>query len=222
MWQSETVERALFKWPKWRQSIISQWAAEPESHLNALQYQLQAIAAQELGRLGFPSCPSLENYWICCITSDYNLEYPTSFKNIVAPSWISTSQIHGYKIQGGFRGLPPCVLDEDAIQVERRCYPWLTQKQLFPNQMFLPQEHLFYTVLRQVKGRPPSTGKIGKHPVLSDRLAVRCAALKDSGRTYVEIARELDLPITRPNFTKQSDAARHLVQRGKRLIAEIR
>ena len=216
MWKSETVERALFKWPIWKRSIISQWSNSPSER------QLQAMAAQELESLGFPSCLSLENYWISCITSDYNLDYPPSFKRIVAPEWISTSKSCGHNISGDFRILPPRVFDENDLKYEQRFYPFLNEEQLFHGQMFLPQKHPFYTVLHQVKGRPPSKGKVGKHPMLSDRLAVQCAALKVSGSTYVDIACELDLNITRPYKSEQSDTAKHLVQRGRRLIAETR
>jgi len=53
-------------------------------------------------------------------------------------------------------------------------------------------------------------------------LAVKYAVLKDSGMTYVEIARRLGLPVKEPYCSEQSDTARHLVQGGRKLIAELR
>jgi hypothetical protein len=39
--------------------------------------------------------------------------------------------------------------------------------------------------------------------------------------TYVEIARELNLPRHKYYFSEQSDTARHLSARGRKLIEEV-
>jgi hypothetical protein len=49
----------------------------------------------------------------------------------------------------------------------------------------------------------------------------KCAAFKDSGMSYVEIAKQLKLPVTTPELSEQSDVARHLVRRGRTLLREL-
>lgn len=68
-----------------------------------------------------------------------------------------------------------------------------------------------------MKGRPPTRGKIGALPHYSDRLAVKCAALKNTGITYSNIGEQIkselaDVQVVQGN---QADIAQYLVGRGK-------
>lgn len=76
-------------------------------------------------------------------------------------------------------------------------------------------------MLKDIRGRPGIRGKRGHIPRYPDRLAVQCAALKDGGMSYVEIAERFHLPVTTPIFSDQSDVARHLVRRGRKLLREL-
>ena len=64
-----------------------------------------------------------------------------------------------------------------------------------------------------------------RHLKYGDRLAVKCAAFKDLGKTYLEVARQYGLPIQERHHyyeSAQSDLAIHLVGRGRKLLREIR
>ena len=89
MWQPKRVELALFRWPKWRQSIIDQWV-KSRGVINELSYDdLRDKAREEVQKLGFSSSLFLETYWVCCIASNCSLDYPVTYDKIVIPDWLS-------------------------------------------------------------------------------------------------------------------------------------
>ncbi|MBA7631414.1 hypothetical protein ES703_38945 [subsurface metagenome] len=229
MWQSRNVERALFSWPKWRQSIVAQWT-NLSSNLEKLDVgQLRRLVSGELNTLSFPSSLWLEIYWICCVTCDYNQDNPTTFENMAIPDWLPALYnplLWHYKIESGMRPLLPPIQNEKdiAFQVKQIFGPNFTDiTRFYPGEqawaMFLPSGHELYEILSKFKGRPKISKGHGKASSLSDRLAVRCATLKDDCRkTYVEIARQCGLSVTRPYDSWQSDETRHLVNRGREVI----
>lgn len=123
MWNPEKVERALFRWQKWRQSIVTQWI-NLEVEIESLTLgQLKAKARRELRKLSFPANLWLELYWICCITSDYNLDHLSSFDNIVIPTWLRLPfdpSLRWYKIELGTRMYPPWIWNEGDVEFEVR------------------------------------------------------------------------------------------------------
>ena len=227
MWKHKTVERALFLWQKWLQSIIVQWMNPQDDIKKLVLDQLKVKARQELQKLGFPVCLWLELYWICCIASDYHLEHQSSFENIVVPPWLPLPfdpALSWYRIESGTRIYPPDILDEGDIKFIEQHYGvrLLGGDNFFEQEprIFLPSRHEFYQTLNKLKGRPRISGKPGRPPHYSDRLAVCCATLKDQrSMSYVEIADEFGLSSVRYYQTFQSDTARHLVRRGRKLIS---
>lgn len=237
MWKPKNVERALFTWGKWRQSIISQWL-NPEKDLEEFTLkQLRGKVRQELRTLGLPTSTWLELYWICCTVSEYNLDDWNTFNNIVVPAWL----LSRYERIMGFDNLywlrnpisrvyPPEIWDEGDVDYmtrrvtgkqdidERdRIYPW----EEWP-WIFLPSRYELYEFLNKLKGRPrEKSRKPGNRPSYPDSLAVKCAVLNEKhDMTHVEIAIKFGLPITKPYDSRQSDIVRHLVDRGRKLITE--
>lgn len=221
------MERALFRWQKWRRSIISQWV-EPYKKLEEMPPdQLKLEARQELQKLNLPVTILLELYWICSVTSDYNLDYPSSFDRIVIPDWLSLPPkpspfVHFPKLKLGARIYPPHVMGEKDKEFFMYQHGLEAIDISYPSEdifwIFLTAEHEFFYVLKQLKGHPKRCGKPGRVPSYSDRLAVQCTVLKDSGSTYVTIAKQLGLPVKKPYETLQSDSAKSLIQRGRKLI----
>ena len=232
MWSHENVERALFSWQKWQQSIVQQWIIGEGEFIGLAYDELREKVQQELTRMDFPTSMWLEIYWVCCVISDYNLDDWNTYDNIVIPAWLLSTDY------------PYRVLDQ--IKVKKRCYPpelWnerdidffarqylggeLTDRSiLYPSErhfrIFLPSQHEFYEALNKFKGRPRVSRKRGKQSKYSDRLAVRCAVMKDKyGMTFVDIANKFDLPCTKPYESWQSDVARQLVERGRKLIQRL-
>ena len=241
MWQPKTVERALFKWQKWRMSIISYWAESPQKTGAFLPEQLECRARWGLEDLGFPSSLLLRVYWLSCVDSDYNFDYPISIENIrmpdllVIPSDLKPTQrfhnIHKIKplpkLKPRLRIYPPMVITEKDIEfyISQWGYEaWFFKSLLYPQEnddaIFLPPKHEFYSLLNRARGRPRGSIKSGRIPLYSDRLAVACAVLKESGSTYVEIAKQLGLPFSKPYASEQSDIVRHLVKQGAKLVSE--
>ncbi len=227
MWQPQTVERALFRWAKWRKSIIDTWMlAETEPVLLLKQMALRVDGALE--NLGLPASLWLKLYWMCCVTSDYNLDYEASLSNIVIPAWFPPVSFSVYKLEPGIRMCPPRVLDEGDIEFDawHEGYWGLANQHLFyPGycafDIFLPSGHELYLVLNKLRGRPKKSRNVGRLHY-SDRLAAQCFALKDGcNMTYVEIAERLNLRITKPWESRQSDVAVHLVGRGGKLLGEL-
>jgi len=219
MWQPNTVERALFQWKKWRNSIIRNWAG--------WKYDKdwpKKVVSQELKELGFPASFLLEIYWISCLTSDYNLDYPTTYARIATPAGIKKG---GYEINPGIKIYPPQIIREEDLKFESRQYGFSrdTLIQLYSdyssNRLLLKSDHDLLGVLKDLRGRPGIRGKQGHIPRYHDRLAVQCATLKDSSMSYVEVAKRFHLPVTRRYSSDQSDVARHLVRRGRKLLREL-
>jgi hypothetical protein len=219
MWQPNTVERVLFRWKKWRDSIIRNWAGEEYDE----DWPKKAVG-QELKELGFPASFPLEIYWISCLTSDYNLDYPNTYARIVTPSGLKKG---GFEVNPGIKIYPPQVIREKDVEFESSQYgiPRDALIRLYSHassdRLLLKSDHEFLSVLKDLRGRPGIRGKQGPIPHYHDRLAVQCAALKDSGMSYVEIAKRFGLPVTRRYSSYQSDVARHLVCRGRKLLREL-
>lgn len=207
MWQPKQVERALFRWRKWRCSLIHQWVSETELHELSLD-DLRLRVKGELQKLGLEG-PNMALYWICSVVSDCNLDYEMSFEKIIIPPWMVS-------LVGDSR-LEARVYPSFLIMSER------DRDFLSPMCMILPPDHELYPVIETLRGRPRKLQKLGGLPKYPDRIAVRCAALKQSGKTYVEIARLLGLDVTNGEeheLSERSDITRHLVNRGRRLMSE--
>lgn len=83
--------------------------------------------------------------------------------------------------------------------------------------MFLPLGHELHSLLIRSRGRARNVRRVGRPPNYSDRLAVTCATLWPDMK-HVNIADKLGLPSYEPYESRQSDAVRHLVNRGQTLI----
>jgi hypothetical protein len=219
MWRPNTVERALFRWKKWRNSIIKHWAVWKYD-----KDWLEKVVSQELGELGLPASSLLEIYWISCLTSDYNLDYTTTYARIVTPTGLKKG---GFEVNPGIKIYPPQVIREEDVKFESSQYgiPRDALIRLYSyassDRLLLKSDHELLGVLKDLRGRPGIRGKQGPIPHYHDRLAVQCAALKDRGMSYVEIAKRLGLPVTRRYSSYQSDVVRHLVRRGRKLLREL-
>ncbi len=231
MWQYETVERALFQWHKWRRSILGEWIALSELEELPLR-QLKFKAREELNKLNLPRSLWLELYWICCVSSECNFDYEASFKNILVPAWLPLPydpSLSDYQIELGTRMYPPPIWDEGDMQFHaRRMGLWglANRKLLYPKEyefrIFLPSHHELYDVLNRLKGRPKRSDKSGKHPSHSDRLAVKCATLRDRYLVKnVEVAKRFGFPVKKPYSSLQSNHVMHLIRRGRKLISEL-
>lgn len=229
MWNSKAVERALLRWQKWRQSVISQWV-ELDDELSQLSLdRLKLKARQELRKLDFPSSLWLELYWICCVASDYNFDYEGSFEDIVVPNWLPLPFATSLNIEPGLRMYAPAIYSEGDIEyLASHSGSWILLADIEHHPevmgwcgMFISCHHEFYSFLSKSKGRPKRSSKIGRRPCYSDRRAVMCATLQDRyGVWYVKIAERFDLPIRQYYFTAQSDPVIHLIRRGRKLIRE--
>lgn len=237
MWKPKIVERALFRWGKWRQSLITEWGKTTNT-LDKLSAEEQtSIINTAVQKLGLPDSKFLKIYWVCCVASDYNLDYPNTYDKIVFPKWLPLPRSKlpkwyllkvpfGEKLKPGLRIYPPPVIGEKDIDffVYQDGYSEAKyfRKLYYPKEddyyVYLPAEHELYSVLNKFKGRPRLKISVGKIPLYSDRLAIKCAVLKDLGTSYVQIAEELGLPISKPYLSEQSDVAKHLVTRGRSLI----
>lgn len=160
MWQQKIVERALFTWDKWRWSIINQWS-QLDSDLKALKpEELHKKTKKELEILGFPPSFFFELYWVCCVSSDYNLDYFQTFDNIVVPEWLGICAnfkpslfVHAFKkikysaIKHGDRLYPPYLINENDIEFAKSQVDegWLFGDAYFPNEkqdaLILPEKH---------------------------------------------------------------------------------
>lgn len=223
MWQPNIVERALFKWHKWRNSIIKNWV-EWKHNQDTPKSLLDIAVGQELKEMGLPVLTILEIYWISCLTSDYNLDYPTTYTKIVTPAGLKQG---GYEINPGIKIYPPPVISDKDLKFESRQFGFSkdTLITLYSDsssyKLLLQSDQELLDVLKRMRGRPGTRGKRGPVPHYSDRVAVQCAALKDDGMSYVEIAERLHLPVTRPYSSRQSDVTVNLVQRGRKLLREL-
>jgi hypothetical protein len=242
MWQYKKVEQALFRWDKWRQSIVGGWITPGDLKELPLS-QLKLRVREELNKLNLPGSLWFELYWICCVSSEYNFDYETSFKKILVPDWLPLPyepSLYDYEIRSRTRMYPPDIWDEGDIQFsakqrglwgikfydENGRIEEVDRSLLYPKnfelRIFLPSDHELYRVLNRLQGRPKNVNKIGKYPLYSDRLAVQCAVLCDrDAMTYVKIAERFGLPVTKPIFSSQSNHVIHLIRRGRKLINDL-
>lgn len=232
MWRSEKAERALFAWGRWRESVVARWRESNAELGNQLLAGLRGEAGHELAKLEFPTSAFLEIYWVCCVLSDYCLDAPATYTNITMPAWVLPLYeplLGSPKVKEGLRPRPPRVESEAYVLRLARSFvgravddlaPWMPKEHEF--RMFLPPHHELWEVLAKHKGRTGMPRIRGRPSIRSDRLAVRSATLYDrSGWSYVGIAKELGLPITCPYDSRQSDTARYLVDRGRRVLAAV-
>jgi hypothetical protein len=223
MWQPPMVERALFRWHKWRKSIINYWV-ECRFDLNLSLSLPDLLIARRLRELDLHVSHILELYWICCVSSDYNFDYPATYKKIATPLNL---QMRGHEIKPGIRIYPPTIMDEKDLifESDQRGLQIDKLKELYSisnDTILLQSGHELFSVLSKMRGRPRKHSKRGPIPRYSDHLAVRCAALKDYSKiSYVGIAEMFKLPISRPFESKQSDVAVNLVNRGRKLLKEL-
>ena len=189
----QIAERRLFSWDRWRASIIRQWANLDRKLDRLSREESKNVAREALRELTLPCSAGMELYWICCVASDFTINYEPSFDNIRIPKWLPLPWDESLgSLCTGQRVLPPLSIRS----VLTKPYPNFTS----------------YRFMRKAT-------KIGAPPKYCDTLAVRCAALRDSfGKTYVEVAEEMALPVTTYFFSRQSDVARRLVYRGRRLL----
>jgi len=222
MWQSQMVELALFRWHRWRNSIVKNWV-EWKDELDKPTNTLKPVASRELKRIGLPALSILEIYWISCLVSNYNLDYPITYEKIVVPVG---SMIKRYEVIPGIRVYPPPVVSGKDLKYESRQFGFSTDElqSLYSDsssyKMLLQANHELFDILKRMRGRPGLRNKRGPLPKYPDRLAVQCATYRDEGMGYVEIAEKLHLPIKRPNFSRQSDVAVYLVHRGRNFLKE--
>jgi len=181
------VEQALFRWRKWRQSIITQWiewAKCLDKPTESFRRGLKTKARPELAKLRFPDNLRLELYWICCVTSDYTFDFPRTFTSIRVPDWLPALFGSHLQVDAGLRVYPPPIFHERHERQAFRRYGmmglygmnrdgWrlLGKKEEDWPSIFLPSHHEFFQVLNQIKGAPMTLGKRGKSPINSDRLA---------------------------------------------------
>ncbi len=111
--------------------------------------------------------------------------------------------------------IPAVLQDRDAPGA---FHAWETYDSISPS-----SSHELYGILKGLKGRPQERRKRrGREAHYSDRLAVRCALLKDkNSMTDYEIAIKFNLPSKRYYSSNQSDTVRHLVERGRRLLESV-
>lgn len=230
MWQSKTVERALFKWDKWRQSLVKVWVCYDPGSSQLASARLKKLANKADKGFGLPDSAILELYWACCVTSSCNIDYEASFDRIVISEAVELPfdpSITDLRIEVGMRAYPPVMINER--DVEFFCYqhgldlkPSLERYRFSPSrgndQLFVDKDHELYPIISKLKGRPGKPKQVGHLPNHSDHLAIRCAALKQLGLTYVEIADKLGLKVRSYYFSSQSAVVRSLVLRGKELI----
>jgi len=230
MWQSKTVERALFKWNKWRQSLVRVWASYDPGSNELASARLKELANTVVKGFGLPNSAILELYWACCVTSRCNIDYEASFDRIVISEAVELPfdpSISDLLVELGIRACPPLLISEKDVVFHCRQYgldfrPSLHHYKFSPARgddlVFLDKDHELYPIISKLRGRPSKRKKVGRLPNHSDHLAIRCAALKQSGLTYVEIADKLGLKVRSYYFSSQSGVVRSLVLRGRELI----
>jgi len=224
MFQSKNFEKALFQWPKWRQSIVKQLIKCQCEPKELTITKLQTIAKQELKKLDFPSNQWLDLYWICCLSSDYNFDHPATFENIVVPDWLA--EFRHYKLTAKTRAITPIIWNEKDARHFARQYG-LSIEGLKKNyegngRIYLPPNHELFKYLDGMKGRPKEkSDKIGRRPTYSDRMAVKYAIWKDELKnTYEEIGNKVSI-FEEENLYHPIDV-KHLVDRGRKLLSDHR
>lgn len=222
MWQPKEVERALFRWGKWRGSLISQWMRTEIEPSQLSPDKLRLVAKRKLRKLGLAGV-GIEVYWICSLVSNLNFDHEASFHKIVIPYWLQWWPLpyhHPLKLKPGLRIYPPWLMSDNDMDFARHQYG-LESRFFKPRgliSMLLPLDHELFSILKTLRGRPRKRSKPGKPPKYPDCLAVKCTILKDSGKTYVQIGEKFGFKVDRPFLSRKCDTARHLVNRGRRLI----
>jgi hypothetical protein len=261
MWTQKNVERALFRWDKWKKSIVNEWYLGTD--LASLDIRrLRTRSRQALRTLGLTGLGGrihifLEIYWICCVVSDYVFEDPSTYTSIRIPDWLATK--YSKLVNPSDRILPPQV---DTIDTMTRLQSTNNLEFLHHGGVsrFVPahlkkasqnrrriekiddepdtvnyfETHVNYSImifrddelygiLTASKGKPAKLYRTRKKTYhYPDRLAVTCSSLKDiKNMTYVQIADKFNLPARFRDFTKQSEVARYLVERGRRIISSV-
>ena len=224
MWQPRQVEQALFRWGKWRCLLLDQWV-RPEAKLIELSPdKLKLGVKRRLRKIGLAGV-RIEVYWICSLVSDLNLDNSASFDKIVIPDWLQWWPLayqDPLSLKPGARMHPPWLVSENDIDFAKRQYG-ADSRFLKPaglTFMLLSPDHELYSVIEPLRGRPRKRHKPGRPLRYPDHLAVKCAVLRTQRLTYVEIAKRLGLPVTKPELSEQSDVVRHLISRGNKLINE--
>jgi hypothetical protein len=88
--------------------------------------------------------------------------------------------------------------------------------------MHLHSDHELFVLLKEQRGRPGRSRKLGRPLQYSDRLAVQCAVLRDNyDMKNVQIPDRLKLRKTKPYNSWQSDVVVNLIRRGRKLLKEI-
>jgi hypothetical protein len=231
------VERALFYWGKWRQSIIAQWiewAACPDqaSESNFLN-RLVTKSKSELAKLRFPNNLLLELYWVCCIASNCTFDHRTSFNSIVITSWLPEPfyrSICEY-LKPGKRIFPPYIFrkEDEILQFRRFGDLGLVKLRSAAKRgfaMLIPSDHHLYDVLSKFKGASKTLGDPGRPPIYSDRLAVMCAVWKDrQDMSDEDIQKKIDTELNdkmtlqgRVSNINHPTDINHLIKRGRKLI----
>jgi hypothetical protein len=251
MWTSKQVERGLFGWNDWKQSIVYQWAdIDVELETYSLG-QLRHLAIDKLRVLGLEPTLQFQIYWLSCVASDYCLNDPKSFEHICIPYWLHSrfmvamdlaslppenNNILPFEINS--RVLPPEANIEPTVMPQR--YFEEVQRDLFPisfadndkeairwwekgNCFSLNTKHELYTILKGHKGRPREKRlKQGTPAQFSDKIAIKCAVLRYNHQmTITGIARKLNLLISHPETNDRSDITRHLISRGMDLLESL-
>jgi hypothetical protein len=193
--------------------------------------ELRDTAEKEIESLGFRPSLLFEIYWSSCVDSDYCMFDPTTFNNILVPRYLPPVYeplVRFGKLIADERAYPPKmysyneVLSFDLSRLQHELEGMgRHQRDTFAEFSFLPSGHALYKVLGRYRGRLRMSHHRGRPPKYPDRLAVHCAVMKHEGRKYTDVAKELGLPITKPNLSRQSDVARHLVERGQALIEKL-
>ena len=219
MWVFKTVEWALFHWGEWRCSLIRQWAKN-DTRYQLLPGELNLLARSQIESLGLEGI-GFTFYWVCCLVSDINLDYKESFMRIVIPMWWTQEYNEAFSVYGsaGSRLVPPNLVNEKDLDFFLQQY----EIELFSDNrgyVFLPSNHRLNVVLNKLKGRPMKRGGVGRDPIYSDRLAVRCAELKKLGNSPLQISELVSLPKEVYIEGEGPDVIRHLIKRGDRLIME--
>lgn len=220
MWKHKTVERALFRWGKWRCSLIKQWIKN-DTRFQFLPDELNLLTRRQIESLGLEGI-GFTLYWACCLFSDFNLDYEESFIRIVLPPWWTPEFNRAFSVSGtaGLRSVPPKLTNERDRDFSLRQYGM----EMFSDgrgYVFLPSNHQLSVVLNELKGRPRKRGKIGRSPIYSDRLAVRCTALRKLGNSPIQISELVDLPEKVYLEGSQPDVIRHLINRGNIIMTEL-
>jgi hypothetical protein len=251
MWASKQVERALFRWDDWKQSIVRQWAdIDVELETYSLG-QLRNLAIDRLRVLGLEPTLQFQIYWLSCVASDYCFNDSQSYKRICIPAWLHSrfrvvmdlasmppenNDILPLKINS--RVLPPEANIEPKVMPQR--YFEEVKRDIFPisfadndkdvvrwweegSCFSLNSKHELYAILKRHKGRPREKRvKQGTPAQFSDRIAIKCAVLRYNNQmTITGIAGKLHLHISHPEMSDRSDITRHLISRGMELLASL-